>query len=776
MKNLNVLSLLSSAALLGASLSGGELPGKVTFDDARDVAALHLENTNPENITVGVVAQPDGNRALRIDCKTGAGNLLFKPALRDWSKFSELRFKAHNIRNTFGYRIFSIKDAKGFKNPDGTNAMPHGYVQLQPNVTRDFTVELKKIPDLDLKNVEAFALIWGTPETGLELDDIRLLTAEEARREDQTAAQTAIQQLDAELRRTARAENADTLPEVRAVLDRLRALGERRPGREYRLAPEVDAANRLNALLLMRRRAGAADGRPAVLTADAVRKIFRESAFEPQSPVRLTTGRNDSESFQLVVLPAPDRPLSNVRLRASELRGAGGQPAIPRDRIDLQTVGYVQIADAFYYDLRNGWWPDPLFADRALPRLEGAFQPFRVTVNVPADTRSGLYHGEITVLADNAKPMTIPYQLEVRRFTLPTRGELVTYFDFRQQDNWTPEMRRKMYGLFLKHRLSPISMYGSATGAEKLIPHVDDWEFCRDNGQNNIVLWYLWNYGNSDPAVFDEKYLAKMRDSIAGYRSRLEALNMWDMTMISCCDEAMFDEPARRDFRIAQVRKACEFIKREIPGVRTSNIGPKLAIDENVMDSWFLLPEPAAVGDELRKKGKFTGIYWAYESPSFMLDMAGIAPRIAFWQAFKVGAQGAGYYSTLRPWKGRQYAGDAPAGVEYPLKDGYSLETYEGRRGRNGDGHIFYLNQDTSFTPSWRAANIRDGIEDYEYLALLRKLDKNKKYAHLLNIPDAIVSDPVNYWSNFDRDPRALYQHREAVSQALAELSADAQP
>lgn len=763
---------LWSLLIVPLGLAAAELPRTVTFDTPDDLAKLHLENTNPDNISCELATRPDGNKVLRIDCKEGAGNLLFKPSLKDWTPFAQLRFTAHNIRNTFGYRIFSIKDASGFHNPDDMNLMPMGYVQLQPGITREFQVDLADVPGLDRKNVEAFALIWGTPETGLEIDNIRLLTKEQVEAEDRQEARNAIEAVQKELTEAARAADLANTPEVRTALAGLNELETRTPGKEFALAPELDRARRLAALLIMRQEAGAVPGEMAVLTADSTVKIFRESAFPVAAPVALTAGRNDSESFQLTVLPDPGKPLHDVSLTASALKSADGRSIIPADQVDLETVGYVQFPDAFYYDLRNGWWPDPLFANRPLKELAGQFHPFRVTVNVPAGTPPGVYAGTVTVHAADCKPYPVAYQLTVRRFTLPVRGELVTYFDFRDQSAWTPEMRRAEYARFLKYRLSPISMYGQAVDGANLTPVIDDLEFCRDRGQNNLVLWYLWNSKNSDGSVFDEAFLNRMRDSINSYRKRLEELGMWDMTMISCCDEAMFDPPERRDFRIAQVTRACEFIKKEIPGVRTSNIGPRLTIDENVMDSWFLLPVPAAESADLRAKGKFTGIYWAYESPSFMLDMAGIAPRICFWQAFKVGARGAGYYSTNRPWAGRQYAADAPEGVEYPLKDGYSVETYPGRRGRNGDGHLFYLNRDSSYNPSIRVANIRDGIQDYEYLALLRKLDTKKEYAALLNIPDQIVAPPVNYWSSFDRDPAALLRHREAVSQALDKLAA----
>lgn len=79
--------------------------------------------------------------------------------------------------------------------------------------------------------------------------------------------------------------------------------------------------------------------------------------------------------------------------------------------------------------------------------------------------------------------------------------------------------------------------------------------------------------------------------------------------------------------------------------------------------------------------------------------------------------------------------------------------------------------------PSIRLKNIRDGLEDYEYLHLLaqlvdcieRQTNSNdaqafiKQARALLEVPDPIVADLVRY----TRDSQAFYQYRQQMADTI---------
>jgi hypothetical protein len=72
---------------------------------------------------------------------------------------------------------------------------------------------------------------------------------------------------------------------------------------------------------------------------------------------------------------------------------------------------------------------------------------------------------------------------------------------------------------------------------------------------------------------------------------------------------------------------------------------------------------------------------------------------------------------------------------------------------------------------------LRDGIEDYEYMAILSKLLKTKKdklttrqlkkYIALLEVPESITKD----MTHFTKDPAPIEAHRDRVAQAIVRLN-----
>ena len=72
---------------------------------------------------------------------------------------------------------------------------------------------------------------------------------------------------------------------------------------------------------------------------------------------------------------------------------------------------------------------------------------------------------------------------------------------------------------------------------------------------------------------------------------------------------------------------------------------------------------------------------------------------------------------------------------------------------------------------------LRDGIEDYEYLAILQRLlearrdkltaDQRARYSTLLEVPREITAD----MTTFTITPAPIEAHRNRVARALVELS-----
>ena len=71
---------------------------------------------------------------------------------------------------------------------------------------------------------------------------------------------------------------------------------------------------------------------------------------------------------------------------------------------------------------------------------------------------------------------------------------------------------------------------------------------------------------------------------------------------------------------------------------------------------------------------------------------------------------------------------------------------------------------------------LRDGIEDFEYLAILKRLleergdslsgKERKRYEGLLSVPDAISTDLTHFTSS----PAPIEKQREAIARAIEKL------
>jgi hypothetical protein len=121
-------------------------------------------------------------------------------------------------------------------------------------------------------------------------------------------------------------------------------------------------------------------------------------------------------------------------------------------------------------------------------------------------------------------------------------------------------------------------------------------------------------------------------------------------------------------------------------------------------------------------------------------------------------------------------------------RSGYSTPKGEKRPWGNGDGRFIYPPLAAADAhpsgpvlegpvDSMRWEMLRDGIEDYEYLVILKRLLEDKKdkltrsqrqdYAGLLEVPDEITRD----MTTFTKDPAPIEKRRDQVARAIVKLN-----
>jgi len=255
-----------------------------------------------------------------------------------------------------------------------------------------------------------------------------------------------------------------------------------------------------------------------------------------------------------------------------------------------------------------------------------------------------------------------------------------------------------------------------------------------------------------------------------------------------------FDEPDEKDYEF--VKKGMELIGAAAPRLKrllTEAPVPKLY---DATDIWCL-PTFMLDVDVLQGRKRAGDEMWWYlctapKAPYFALfiDHYGTELRLWSWETWKYGLDGLLVWQTTYWTSGNAYPGEA---MQNPWEDamswqsGYGLPKGGRRPWGNGDGRFLYPPNRrpgvdmTKYVegpvPSIRWEMLRDGIEDYEYLWLLRRqVDRLKEagappanYAEaesLLTVPPEVCSS----LTEFATTPEPIHARRRQVAKAIEAL------
>ena len=166
------------------------------------------------------------------------------------------------------------------------------------------------------------------------------------------------------------------------------------------------------------------------------------------------------------------------------------------------------------------------------------------------------------------------------------------------------------------------------------------------------------------------------------------------------------------------------------------------------------------------------------------IDHPGTELRLWPWQSWQYGVQGILIWATTYWTSGSAFP---PPKVQDPWTDPMSWSNDAGATFGNGDGRLLYPpdRDPVAGKPpvlggpvdSIRWEMLRDGIQDYEYLYMLRQKveaaqsrgDRSATVnaaAALLSVPPEITSDMTTFTS----DPRVLLTQREKIARTIESL------
>lgn len=247
-----------------------------------------------------------------------------------------------------------------------------------------------------------------------------------------------------------------------------------------------------------------------------------------------------------------------------------------------------------------------------------------------------------------------------------------------------------------------------------------------------------------------------------------------------------YDEPEEKDYEL--VKYGNELIHRAEPELKrllTEYINPMLV---GYVDIWVPILyefDPLSAAERQRAGEE---VFWYVCTaprapyPNYFIDHLAIEHRILFWMNWKYNVTGSLYWQI-------NYWDDCVTenGLQNPYLDPQSYVCGKPQNvWGNGDGRLIYppfgytdgKKRITGPVSSIRWELIRDGIEDYEYFYLLKKLIEEAKgrgissgiitdAEKLLYIPDEIVYSLTDY----TKDPLLLENYRTMIGNTIEQLS-----
>src|SRR5579863_3570972 len=500
-----------------------------------------------------------------------------------------------------------------------------------------------------------------------------------------------------------------------------------------------------------------AQAAPILWVVPSLQRVCPSDPAGSGTQAQLQAGKGEYESFQIIVR-APAGGLTNVNVSVSDLTSSTGY-TISRTNLALFREQYVNVTSSSpnwggsNQPLPPGWYADGLIpfvdANTGLPAAGGSIQavpftlaasanqPIWVDVFVPPTSAAGLYTGSFTVTS-NQGSTSGQISLQVWNFTLPSQPTLKSSFAF-----WTADSLQGEQEL-LRNKVSPLSvnvlnelgLIGNFGLGETNMGYFSgaDVSSCTMSPAPSVLQFQLAAAAQQKGLyLFD--YSA---DEVGNCTNLYSTIQQWGYNM----------HQAGISNLVTMAPVSALFSDGSVSG-------------RSAVDDWVMLPVmydgDTSLAQQAYQKGDSL---WSYNtlvqdaySPKWEIDFAPINFRIQpGFISQSLNFTGLLYWR-IDDWNSSPWTNPNNAGT-------FSSSNYP------GEGVLVYPGATVGVTgvaPSMRLKWIRDGIEDYEYVALLKKAGKGSWALPI------IQSVGLN-WTTWTRDLNALASARQQLGQELDSL------
>ncbi|OGV38848.1 MAG: hypothetical protein A2020_13020 [Lentisphaerae bacterium GWF2_45_14] len=500
-----------------------------------------------------------------------------------------------------------------------------------------------------------------------------------------------------------------------------------------------------------------------------------------KNDISLSLARNEREGFQAILLGSPFGDVNDVKVSVEDLRNENGKDTIRSKNIEWAPIASIETAPPEIDVDFVGKIPDAIMeGGEKINVARNDFTPVFFRIFADKETVPGNYKGRITFSCDGVSQELI-LNVKVYDFTLPEKNSLVVGFTFFESfyQKWygyktlTDEQKMGIYKFLLKYRIPPNNIY-SGGGC---YPEIEFLEKLADKGADFCTLKSLGGKGLRSEKEINE-VLEKYRKNI----NKLKAANLYKYTYFYGYDELDCHSDS-----LDSAKQIMPRIMNEFPDLRlmqTSFPNPDIAGLFNVwvpLFAYFTSEQNLKILDKMRKKPN-AEIWWYNADfprkpfPNYFIDYPVFDCRIIMTLSYMYKVQGILYWSINREWKTNDVQGNK--WPQIPWKP-YIFNINNGaRKYVNGMGNMVYPGADGQIYPSLRLENLRDGVEDYEYLKLLERQTAILKQSGrspalvqeaepLLRVP-ADVATAVN---NYSADPQKLIDYRLKVAVLIEKIN-----
>jgi len=508
-------------------------------------------------------------------------------------------------------------------------------------------------------------------------------------------------------------------------------------------------------------------------------KVFRDDPPPAEAaPARITAARNEAEPLQLAVRgPWAVRGVG-IRVEVDPPKGPGGAVL---DDIETAVVGYVPIDHPTSYyrsespawrrkfpqrpgacDGWAGWWPDPLLPGDTFALEANRTQPVWITVHVPKDAPPGDYRGTVRLTAGGKTLASQPMTVHVWDFALPDEEHVTAIYDVRLRGRWwegdvgndRQAYVQRLWKFMAERRVSPHRIHpdpvirykdGKVTADFSAYDEAAEFYFdvlglphtytpgafyCFGWGHPPKKAWGEapypgeYPYEGADRSRLRPEYKGAYQACLRAYWNHMKEKGWADRIVLYISDEP---HDHRHEYVIQQMKALCAMIHEVDPAIHIySSTWHHQPAWDGSLDIWGVGHQGRTPVETMRAIRSRGDRLWFTTDGQMCTDTPYCAvERLLPHYCFAHGVEAYEFWGvdwlTYNPyefgWHAYIHQSDRPGSefyVRYPNGDGYLV--YPGSPvGHDGPVSTIRLEQ------------AREGVEDYEYLYLLRERIRRAK-------------------------------------------------